>query len=127
MSSPKVTIKGIVKSVGDIEFIGEKRDFPKQRIIIYKPAFTDEFGQQKGKPDYFPFDILGDKVDMLNITEHHIGKKVECEVYFSGSEFQKSDTSFGYAINANLSKITIVGTAPRTVAQSEPNEDDLPF
>lgn len=130
MSSPKNTIKGIVKEVGDIEFIGANRDFPKQRIIVFKPAFTDEFGTKRGQDDYFAFDVLGNSVETLNITERMLDQKVECDVYFTGSTFQKQDQTQGYAINARLAAIRVITQATRPSEKTNAptdGEDDLPF
>lgn len=124
MSTSKVVIKGVVVEVGDIEFFGANKDFPKQRIVVFKPAFRDEYGEERGKPDNFPIDVLGNNVDTLNITEKHLNQKVECDVYFNGQAYKKQDGSQGYAINATLSKITVI---EGNTQQKPKEEDDLPF
>lgn len=120
MPSPKTTMRGIVHEIGPIEYIGTNNDYPRQRILLYCPANRDQMTQKPlGKDEFFMLDILGNKVDGLNIHDDFKDKVVEVEVRFSGNLYQKStDNSRGYAINCSLINMKIITEATEDFKQA---------
>ena len=121
----KANLKGVVKEVGPIETVGEKGT-KKQTIILFVPGFVDQFGDKKGRDEHWPLDIMGDNVAKLNMQPTAIKQKAECTIYVSGTAFDKKDFSgVGYAINANLVEIKLIGefanpaTQPATVTDTD--------
>lgn len=120
MPSPKTTMRGIVHEIGPIEYIGANNDYPRQRILLYCPANRDQMTQKPlGKDEFFMLDILGTKVDGLNIHDDYKDKVVEVEVRFSGNLYQKKDDkSRGYAINCSLVNMKIITEASADFKQA---------
>lgn len=105
-------MRGIVHEVGDIEFTGTNNDFARQRVILYCPTQRDQHTQKPvGKDEFFSIDILGNKVDELNIHEGYKDKVVEVEIRFYGNCYKKADGSRGYAANTRLVNMKILNEA----------------
>jgi hypothetical protein len=116
----KLEIKAIIKHVGEVETF---TNYFKQRIIVMVPGYVDQFGDKKGKDEYWPVDIFGDKIDRYNLRPSHVNEKADVKLFVAGSRFEKKDgTGVGYAINCNLDSITLLGQSTAPV-----EEDDLPF
>ncbi|MCX2473543.1 hypothetical protein OQZ33_04280 [Pedobacter sp. MC2016-05] len=112
----KLTLKGFVKEVGTIETVGDKAT-KKQTIIFFIPGYVDQFGDKKGRDEHWPLDVMGDNIAKLNITKDAVEQKAEVIVYVSGNIFQKKDLAGnGYAINANLAEIKLLGKATNAPA-----------
>lgn len=112
MPSPKTTMRGIVHDTGELEFTGTNGDYARQRVVLYCPSQRDQHTKKPiSKDEFFMLDILGNKVDELNIHEGYLDKVVEVEVRFYGSCYKKQDESRGYAINCRLVNMKIITDA----------------
>lgn len=112
MPSPKKSMRGIVHEVGDLKFTGAKSDYPTQRVILYCPSQRDQHtGKPVQKDEFFAIDILGNKVDELNIHEGYLDKVVEVEIRFYGNCYKKQDGTRGYASNCRLVNMKIINDA----------------
>ena len=120
----KSTLKGIVKEVGPIETVGEKNT-KKQRIILFVPGYVDQFGDKKGRDEHWPLDVMGDNVEKLNIQKTAVKQKAEVTVYISGNVFDLKDfAGVGYAINATLAEIKLMGEFANPAAAPATNTDN---
>lgn len=119
MPSPKITMRGIVHDISDIEFTGKNGDYARQRVVLYCPTQRDQHtGKPTGKDEFFILDILGDKVEVLNVHEGYQNKVVEVEVRYYGNCYKKLDDSRGYAVNCRLVNIKIITDAASEFTQS---------
>lgn len=104
----KIELKGFVNQVGPIETVGANNT-KKQQVIFFVPGYTDQFGDKVGRDEFWPLDVMGEKIQKLNITSNSVGQKAIATVYVSGNSFEKKDgTGMGYTINANLAEIKIM-------------------
>lgn len=102
MSIP-ISFKGIFKKRTKLEPM--QRGFMAE-VLIVKPGYTDEFGEKKGKDDYFTLKQFADNQSELDFNGY-VGKKVEVKGYLSGREFTTSD-GMGYANNLLLKEVSII-------------------
>lgn len=110
----KTVLKGFIKEVGKIEEVGANNT-KKQTLILFIPGYVDQFGDKVGRDEHWPIDVMGEKTSTLNITADAIEQKAELTVYISGNAFQKRDLAgTGYAINANLFEIKLLGKGANT-------------
>lgn len=127
----KIELKGFVKEVLPIQTVGANNT-KKQTLVFFVPGYTDNFGEKIGRDEFWPLDVMGDKIDKLNLSDAtHARQKAIATVYVSGNAFDKSDgTGKGYAINANLGEIKILGSAAQTTTpatNTSSKTDDLPW
>jgi hypothetical protein len=69
---------------------------------------------------------MGDNVAKLNLQASAVKQKAECTIYISGNQFNKKDfDTVGYAINANLVEVKLLGefANPATQAAATTNTD----
>ncbi|MFN0254480.1 hypothetical protein [Pedobacter ureilyticus] len=105
-------MRGIVHEISDIEFTGQNNDYPRQRVTLYCPSQRDQHTQKPlARDEFFMLDILGNKVDELNIHEQYLDKVVEVEVRFYGACYKKHDETRGYAVNCRLVNMNIITPA----------------
>lgn len=120
----KATLKGIIKEVGQVETIGQNA-IKKQTIILFVPGYVDQFGDKKGRDEFWPLDIMGDRVSALNIQPSAVKQKAEVTLYITGNAFEKKDQSgTGYTINANLAEIKLMGAYASSAPQPSSNVDN---
>ena len=76
----KVELKGTITAVGAVETVGQN-SMLKQLIVLSVPAYTDSFGDKKGKDEDWLLEIIGDNVTNLGLSSVHENKKVKCTVF----------------------------------------------
>lgn len=129
----KITLKGIIHEVGNIEYVGEK-EYPKQFIIIFVPEYVDEYGEKKGKDEHWQVTLFGNNVDKFNIQPRNLNAKVKVDLYLKSMKYEGRDGKIGYMINADLASIEYVAAKPQDDSSpvpdsvaANPDDDDLPF
>lgn len=63
----KIELKGFIDAIGKEETFGEKNT-RVQKIVFKVPPYTDEYGDTKGKPEYWEISVMGDKIDTLDLN-----------------------------------------------------------
>jgi len=131
----KIELKGVIRQVTPVTTVGANNT-KKQSVILFIPAYVDEFGDKKGQDEMYELGIIGDAVAKLNLTAAAVNQKAKCTVYISGREFTKEDKTM-YFISANLNAIELLGEAKKSTSPAElpapvdvsskPEDDDLPF
>lgn len=98
----KIEIKGFIHyAFTPVTTTGKNGNYTKQQIIIRKPGFTDEFGDKKGKDNYFPV-WLNDQQIKKHATDLQKGKKVEVTAFLNGFEYNGNDgIQYGLSINVH--------------------------
>lgn len=97
----KLEFKGFLHKIEDAREVG---DTTIQDVIIRKPAFTDEFGDKRGKDDYYQCTVFNDKTALLDTLK--VGDRVSVTAYLNGREFDKKDEGGkGYSNNITINKI----------------------
>ena len=136
----KITLKGFIANVGEIEEVGANKTF-KQSVILKVPGYVDQFGEKKGNDEYWDMVLLGaDKIDRFNIQNRHKGAKVSCDVYINSNWYENKATGkTGCIVNVNLAKIDFLdgsnlpknepakSTRQPVDFSADPIDDDLPF
>lgn len=88
--SLKVTFKGFIERVEDVSTSKNGKLFRK--ILIRKPAFVDEFGEQRGKDQYF--ELYEFKNSEQDFEQYHTQDKAEVTAYVNGYENVGNDGIF---------------------------------
>lgn len=131
--SVKAQIKGYVYKVSEPYTVGNNGT-EKQDLILKQPARRNEFGEVKGKDEYFKLEIIGKKVAELNLNNSIAGALAECNVWFRSNYWQK-EGNYGFIIGAGLESIQLIGGNPTPAAAAPAlvptpvaaSSDDLPF
>jgi len=129
----KIELKGVIKSVSPVTLVGTNGT-KKQSVILFIPGWRDEFEEKRGQDEVWSLDIIGEKVDKLNLSDSTAtNQKAACTVYVSSREFTKEEKTM-YFIGANLAEIKLMGAATAQpvpaqmpVATGNTDDDDLPF
>lgn len=105
----KLQIKGILKKVFPAETVG-KNSVKKVTITVFRPGYTDEYGDKVGTDDYFEFSTFNDKVPETLLTSL-LDKKVEVVGYLNSYEYDevRNNAPTGqkrHALSLSLAKIT---------------------
>lgn len=118
----KIELKGIVKSVSQIENIGKDSATRKQSLILFVPGYHDEFGDQKGKDEEWRLDVFNKKIDDLNLNSNVIDKRVRCIIYLNSQRVEGKEPNAPemYFINANLSDMKVVDGNSTTASNNIP-------
>lgn len=130
----KISLKGWLVNVGDLVEVGANRTI-KQSVIIKVPGWVDQFGEKKGRDEYWEADMLNDAIDKFNIRDHQKNAKVEVELYVNSSWYENKETGkTGCIVNVRLASIKFLDNVAKTEAPAPvdvsavPGEDDdLPF
>lgn len=100
----KIELKGTIVNVFPVEEIGDKKT-PKQSIVVFVPAYKDEWGDVKGKDEHWQLDILGkDNIEKMGFNKTFEGMKGTFRVWLN-SKLVQSKTPGNpdmYIINASL-------------------------
>jgi len=99
----KIEIKGFMHKVLPVTTSTTKNGtYKKQDIIIRKPPFTDEFGETKGKDQFFKFSISENRITIINAGSTMEGKKCIVAGYLNGFEYNGNGaTEYGLSLSLN--------------------------
>ncbi len=98
--------KFIVEKVGPVE---ETRNggHKIQKIILRKPGWRDEFGDQVGKDDYYEVQVWNNQITEIPVLKK--GDKVKAMLNLNGKEIlDNNNGELFYALNLNLRKIEVL-------------------
>lgn len=95
-----IEIKGFIHVVNNqTTTTTTKGSYLKQIIVIRKPGFTDEFGDKKGKDQFFPVTLADDACKKFS-AQLVKDKKVIATCYLNGYEHNSGNGSqYGLTIN----------------------------
>lgn len=103
----KIELKGTIVAVNPVEVVG-KKDFRKQAVILNVAAYTDSFGDKKGRDEDWCLEVLGDNIEKLNLNSTFVGMKAICTVFVNSSKVEDlagSAPRTFFIINAVLNKV----------------------
>jgi nickel-dependent lactate racemase len=89
----KIQLKGFVHKVSEVvsKASSDRSTFnQEQSIIIMVPGYTDQFGDKKGKDEFWEFKLFNDKIDRFNIRPHFEGKKVVVDGFLNSRTYKKN-------------------------------------
>lgn len=95
----------IVEQIDALETT-EKGNHKFQRIILKKPGWKDEFGEQKGNDDLFEVRVWNQKINELPQLQR--GDKIKATLYFQGNESVNDRGQKSYFVNVGIGKITVL-------------------
>lgn len=96
-------IRGKIYEVSPVTLVGKNNDLKKQTIIVNVPPRVDDFGDVKGKEQFWEIAILGDDCDKFNIKqETHELKKAEFKMYLDSDIYKQEGKKDIYPIQAKL-------------------------
>ena len=140
-------LAGIIDFVSDVVSVGEKNT-AKQDIVILVPGYVDRYGEKKGKDEYWQVSLFNDQIDKYNLYPHHIGKKVNFELYVRSTRYENREGRIMYIVNNSFASFEFAGEGHRSThtsraaqatqggndyhqvvepLDSEPNIDEPPF
>lgn len=119
----KIQLKGKVFAVYTPEVVGTgDKTLKKQTIIFLVPAWKDQFGDEKGRDEYWEVDIIGDdNIAKFAIVQEYEGRNAVADLYLNSNTIPaKAATATEPAraerriINANLATFTLHVTGKET-------------
>lgn len=105
----KIELKGMFVSVNPAIVVGENKTLV-QKVIFKVPAYTDQFGEKKGKDELWEIQVIGDNVEKHNLTTDLEDKKAILDVFINSKYIttgEGSATRDMYIINAVLHKFSL--------------------
>lgn len=103
--SIQVIVKGIVRACPEATLT--QNGVSLRRIIVTKPAFTDEFGEKKGNDQDFEIAAFSEAQKKIP-AEIAPGAKVSIKCYLNSKAYITSDTKEGYNLSLSLGTIEIL-------------------
>lgn len=99
----KVEIKGTIKLA---EQPVQMKNFRLQNVVISKPPFRNEFGEEVGPAQHYKVQLFNEMIDQLNLRDK-VGKRVHATCYLNGREFNNNG-GIDYALNLKVIKLEMV-------------------
>jgi hypothetical protein len=106
----KYKLTGKVVEVSGINTVGEK-DTKKQTMIFKEDdSEPDEFTGRSVPGGYWQFDVIGDDVTRLQLSEELEKKRAICSVIIRSDAVLKKDstTDYIYPVNVNLVRVQLI-------------------
>jgi hypothetical protein len=81
----------------------KNKDTRIQEVILFRKGWTDEFGDQKGKDQYYKVAFFNNDIEKFSITQY-ANKKVEVNLFLNGFEYT-TQTGMEYGLQLVLKAI----------------------
>jgi hypothetical protein len=101
----KIEIAGIIKKVGPV--MTTKNNKAYIEIILEKRAYVDEFGESKGKAQFYKMQQFKNEQSDFNQAQSMLGKKAKVTVFLNGTEFPTNE-GLAYGLHLNVKSINII-------------------
>jgi hypothetical protein len=101
-------LQGICQEVDEVIEVGANNT-KKQLMRMSIPAYTDRWGETKGKAQQWELTALGASVERLDMDEDLIGEKIEVTCYVESYlvEGKEAGKTF-FSTNTNIASIKII-------------------
>lgn len=106
----KYKLTGKIIEVSGINTVGEKNT--KKQTMIFKEddSEPDDFTGRSIPGGYWMFDLIGDDVTRLHLTEEYEKKRAICSIIIRSDAVLKKDstTEYIYPVNVNLVRVQVL-------------------
>jgi len=96
--------KFIVEKIGEVENI---KNHQLLKIVLRKPGWRDEFGDQVGKDDFYEVQVWNQQISEMPVLKK--GDKVKAQLNLNGQEFlDNNNGEMYYTLRLNVRKMELL-------------------